>query len=128
MNMQEIFESLKQSLERFQEILQEKKTVANRDSAIKRFEFTVELAWKTVQRFLREQEIVCRSPKECFQEAFRFGLVEDDPQWIEMFEDRNKTVHTYDETFADDVYGRMPRYLELLSSLRDKLHHYLSQQ
>lgn len=119
--MQEIFESLKQSLERFQEILKKEKTVANRDSAIKRFEFTVELAWKTVQKFLREQNIVCRSPKECFQEAFRFGLVEDNPRWIEMFEDRNKTVHTYDEKFADEVYGRMPQYLELLTTLKNKV-------
>lgn len=119
--MKELLESFTKSLERFQEILKEEKTVANRDSAIQRFEFTVELGWKTVQKFLREQDIVCRSPKECFQEAFRFGLVEDDPRWIEMFEDRNKTVHTYSETFAEEVYGRLPHYCDALNSLRQKL-------
>lgn len=119
--MEEIFESFKKSLERFQEILGEEKTVANRDSAIQRFEFTVELAWKLMQKFFRGQKIVCRSPKECLKEAFAYGLIQDDPRWLEMFEDRNKTVHTYDETFAEQVYGRLPRYLEILLTLRDKL-------
>ena len=126
--MNDIFESFKQSLERFQEILKEEKTVANRDSAIKRFEFTVELAWKTIQKFLREQELVCRSPKECFQEAFRFGLIEDDPRWIEMMEDRNKTVHTYNEKFAEEVCARMPDYLDLLAVLKNKLETTISRQ
>lgn len=77
--------------------------MANRDSAVKRFEFTVELAWKSIQMFLREQKIICRSPKESFKEAFKFGLIKDDPRWIEMIEDRNLTVHTYDENFAKEV-------------------------
>ena len=119
--MKEILASLEKSIKRFEEILQAKKTVANRDSAIKRFEFISELAWKCVQRFLRNQEILCRSPKECFKEAFKFGLVEDDPRWIEMLEDRNLTVHTYDEKTADNVYNRLSKYLGLFNSLRESL-------
>lgn len=119
--MEEILESFKQSLERFREILGQEKTIANRDAAIKRFEFTAELAWKTIQKFLREQKITCRSPKECLEAAFQFGLVEDDPLWMEALEDRNKTVHTYDEKFVDEVYGRLPRYLGVFMSLSDKM-------
>ncbi len=119
--MQEIFSSFKQSLERFAEILQEPETVANRDASIQRFEFTIELAWKTVQKFLREQKIICRSPKECLKEAFKFGLIEDDEVWLKMIEDRNLTVHTYDEMAAREVYYRLPNYLEPLRKLRDVL-------
>lgn len=119
--MKEILESFRQSLERFREILKQEKTVANRDSAIKRFEFTSELAWKTIQKFLREQKIACRSPKECLEAAFQFGLVADDPLWMEALEDRNKTVHTYDEKFADEVYGRLPNYLKIFTLLGDKI-------
>lgn len=119
--MQETINSFNKSFERFKEILGEEKTVANRDSAIKRFEFTEELAWKSVQKFLRNQKIVCRSPKECFQEAFKFGLVTDNPKWLEMMEDRNKTVHTYDEIFADEVYSRLPNYIELFEELKASL-------
>lgn len=125
--MKEIFDSFEKSLSRLEEILKEEKTVAHRDSAIKRFEFTVELVWKCVQRFLREQEIICRSPKECLKEAFKFGLIEDDSKWIEMFEDRNLTVHTYNEKTADEVYGRLSGYLGPLNSLKEKLKQYIEQ-
>lgn len=95
--------------------------MANRDSAIKRFEFTVELAWKSVQHFLRSQKIVCRSSKECLQESFKFGLVEDSPLWIKIIDDRNLTVHTYNEEVAEEVYNRLSGYLSLLQTLKNKL-------
>jgi nucleotidyltransferase substrate binding protein (TIGR01987 family) len=119
--MKEILVSFENSLERLREILEKEKTVANRDSAIKRFEFTVELAWKCIQKFLRGEGIICRSPKECLKEAFKFGLIDDDPQWLAMMEDRNLTVHTYDEETAEDVYNRLPGYLKYLDSLKEKL-------
>lgn len=122
--MKEIFISFEKSIQRLEEILKEEKTVANRDSAIKRFEFTVELAWKCLQKFLREQEIICRSPKECLKEAFKFGLIKDDPRWLEMFEDRNLTVHTYNETTAEEVYERLSNYLEIFSLLKEKLNQF----
>lgn len=119
--MKEIFFSFEKSLKRFEEILQKEKTVIHRDAAIQRFEFTVELAWKCVQKFFREQEIICRSPKECLKEAFRFGLIQDNPKWIEMLEDRNLTVHTYDEQTADEVYNRLSGYLGVLEALSQSL-------
>ena len=119
--MREILNSYKQSIERLIEILGQEKTVANRDSTIKRFEFTVELAWKSAQEFLRDQEIICRSPKECLKEIFKFGLIEDNPKWLLMFEDRNLTVHTYDEKTADEVYLRVSDYLPILNQLKDSL-------
>jgi nucleotidyltransferase substrate binding protein (TIGR01987 family) len=117
----EILDSFEKSLDRLEEVLKQEETVIIRDAAIKRFELTVELAWKTIQKFLREQEIVCRSPKECLKEAFKFGLVEDDPGWVEMLKDRNLTVHTYNEETADDIYDRLDGYLGVLKLLKDKL-------
>jgi len=119
--MKELFDSFEKSVQRFDEILKEEKSIKNRDSAIKRFEFTIELAWKCSQKFLRDQEIICRSPKECLKEAFKFGLVKDDPRWIEALEDRNLTVHTYDESTADDVYSRLPNYLEIFNFLKNRI-------
>lgn len=119
--MKEIYISLSKTVSRLEEILKQEKTVANRDSAIKRFELTVELAWKCLQTYLRDQGIPCRSPKECVMRAFEYGLIDNDPRWIAMFEDRNMTVHTYDERDADEVYGRLPSYLGLLQALQKKL-------
>ena len=119
--MNEVFDSFKKSLQRLDEVLKAEKTVINRDAAIQRFEFTVELAWKSIQQFLRSQKIICRSPKECLQESFKFGLVNDDSLWIKMIDDRNLTAHTYNEALAEEIYDRLPNYLPLFDSLKIKL-------
>jgi hypothetical protein len=33
---------------------------------------------------------------------------------MEMAEDRNLTVHTYNEQLAEAIYGRLPGYAELM--------------
>ena len=119
--MEEGLKLFEQSLERLEEILEKEKTIAYRDAAIKRFEFTVELAWKTIQKFLRNQGIMCRSPKECLREAFKFKLIEDDPLWLKMLDDRNLTSHTYNEELAEEIHKRLPIYLNLLYGLKDSL-------
>ena len=116
-----IFASFSQSIGRLAEILQEPQTVANRDSAIKRFELTFELAWKSAKTYLGNQGIVCRSPRDCFAEAFRLGLVSDNPLWLKMIEDRNLSVHTYNEKLAEDIYGRLKDYLRLFEELNRSL-------
>ncbi|OGY86869.1 MAG: hypothetical protein A2233_05465 [Candidatus Kerfeldbacteria bacterium RIFOXYA2_FULL_38_24] len=119
--MKEIIESFKLSVQRFEEILQEKPSISIHDASIQRFEFTTELAWKSIQKFLRNEEIVCRSPKQCLKEAFSFELVEDDERWIAIMEDRNLTSHTYNETTAEEVYKRLPNYLPLFKKLLSSL-------
>lgn len=119
--MEELFNSFKNALERLDEALKEEKTALNRDAAIQRFEFTIELAWKCIQKFLGEQKIICRSPKECLKEAFKFGLINDDPKWLEAFDDRNLTVHTYNEKIAELICSRLPDYLKIFSELKDSL-------
>lgn len=121
MSENEIFNSFKKSLARLEEILREEKTMTVRDAAIKRFEFTVELAWKSIQQFLRKQNITCRSPKECLAEAFKFGLIPDNPDWFKIMEDRNETVHTYNEKTADKIYHNLPGYLAPLNALKEAL-------
>jgi len=117
----EILDSFARSVARLAEILEAPKTVANRDSAIKRFELTFELAWKSAKLYAADQGIVCRSPRDCFAEAFRLGLVSDSPLWLKMIEDRNLAVHTYNEKLADDIYGRLNEYLRLFRELNDSL-------
>lgn len=111
-----------QALRRLQEVLNEPESALVRDAAIKRFEFTFELAWKAVQRHMREQGILCHSPKGCFREAFSCGMVADSPLWTRMIEDRNRTVHTYDEDTAIAIYRNLkeyePLFRELLEGLR----------
>lgn len=116
-----LFESFKTSLNRLDQVLKAEDTPFNRDAGIQRFEFTVELAWKCIQSFMRAQNITCRSPNECLKEAFQFGLLEDDPIWLEMMKDRNLTSHTYHEETALLVLKKVPSYLKKMEELRKAL-------
>ena len=118
---QEPLTSLLASCAQLESVLKEECTVTTRDSAIKRFEMTVELAWKTLQKALAEERIVCRSPRGCFEEAFKLGLVQDDPIWLDMLDTRNLTVHTYDEKYAKTVYKKLPKYGKALRKLATRL-------
>jgi nucleotidyltransferase substrate binding protein (TIGR01987 family) len=80
-----------------------------RDSAIQRFEISFELCWKFLKAFLEEEHnAVCTSPRACFRAAFKNGILENDPFWIDLTVLRNYTVHTYSESLADYVYDRLP--------------------
>jgi nucleotidyltransferase substrate binding protein (TIGR01987 family) len=92
-----------------------------RDSAIQRFEISFELCWKFLKAYLEEEHnVVCTSPRTCFRAAFKNGVLDNDPFWIDLTVLRNYTVHTYSEPLADYVYGRLPetarRFREVLST------------
>ncbi len=97
-------------LARMDEVMEMPKSTLARDAAIKRFEFTFDLAWKAMRAFLEEQKgFTCVSPKECAQEAFRYGLIAYDDLWMRIPEWRNQIVHEYSEEFADDLYRELPK-------------------
>ena len=116
-----VFNSFTQSIERLADVLKEPKNVVTRDSAIKRFELTFELAWKSAKTYLGSRGIVCQSPRDCFMELFRVGLVPDNPGWVRMIGDRNLSVHTYNERLAEELYGRLGDYLVLFRALKRSL-------
>jgi nucleotidyltransferase substrate binding protein (TIGR01987 family) len=116
-----VLNSFSQSIERLTEVLKQPKTVLIRDSAIKRFELTFELAWKSAKAYLGSKGVVCLSPRDCMSEAFRLGLIPDDPRWLRMIADRNLSVHTYNEKLAEDLYGRLGDYLVLFGELKRSL-------
>ncbi|MBI4972668.1 MAG: nucleotidyltransferase substrate binding protein, partial [Candidatus Omnitrophica bacterium] len=90
------------ALMRLKEALAVEKTDIVRDSAIQRFEFTLDLAWKMLKAFLEDKKgIICVSPKECFREAYRQGIIDYDEEWIKFVDMRNETVHTYNEEIAE---------------------------
>lgn len=117
----DIMESFILSLERFSEILREPETVSNRDSSIKRFELTFELAWKSIKEYLGYKGIISRSPRDCFEQAFRLGIIQDNPLWLKMIEDRNLSVHTYNEKLANSVYSHLKDYRQLFISLKNSI-------
>jgi nucleotidyltransferase substrate binding protein (TIGR01987 family) len=83
----------------------------NVDATIQRFEFTFELCWKFLKDYFLERNIILHYPKDVIQQAFAVGLIDDEKSWIGMLRDRNMTSHTYDQSLADEIYGRIQDYV-----------------
>jgi len=90
------------------------------DASIQRFEFCIELAWKTLRDILlRDHGIEVASPKPALQEAFRVELIDDETLWLSMLRDRNLSSHTYREALAQEIFARLPDYLQVLKAFAD---------
>ncbi len=118
-----VVEQFGRAVNQLQKALEKPKDEFMRDSAIQRFEFTYELAWKALKLYLGEKapSLQIRFPGECFREAYKIGLIENDPLWIKTIEERNKTSHTYNEDTAEDVYKDLPDFLRLYEGLLTQL-------
>ena len=68
------------------------------------FEYTHEVAWKTMKNFLESQGVLnLYGSRDTTREAFRNGLIENGEVWMDMVEKRNLTSQTYDEETAAEV-------------------------
>lgn len=118
--------NFKNALNRLHEALDESalsESLTVRDGVIQRFEFTTELAWKTLREHLISlgfEEI--NNPKGVLAEAFNNELITDDLGWLQIVRDRNSTAHIYDEEDASEIYERIANsHIKLFDSLKEKL-------
>jgi len=92
-----------------------------RDSTIQRFEFSVELAWKTAKRVMGTS---AQAPKDVIREMAQAGYIHDPAPWLEAIDMRNLTSHTYKEELAERVYtfaiGFLPELKALVQFLNKK--------
>lgn len=109
------------AIHRLEDILQKPKDEYFRDSAIQRFEFNYEICWKLLKNFLALKGIVVNSPRDAFKGVFQVGLIDQEPLWIQMIEDRNFTTHVYQEDQIEEVYNRLAGYLKLYKNLLKKM-------
>ena len=91
---------------------------------IQGFEFTHELAWKTLKDFLEERgNAVIYGSKDATREAFKLALIENGEIWMRMIESRNRSSHTYDQAIADRIAADIresyyPEFEKLQSTLK----------
>jgi nucleotidyltransferase substrate binding protein (TIGR01987 family) len=108
------------ALKTLKEIVEEPYSTIVRDAAIKRFEYSFDIFWKLVKDYLRVQEgIECASPKSCFREAFKVGILseEETVKALEMTDDRNLSTHTYDEEAVEKIYQQVRDYWKLMDEI-----------
>jgi len=107
-------ESLKRTLEvasdkSFMSGLSNKQKDTIRAGVIQNFEFTYELCWKFLRRWLDVNLGSAYVEGVTRRQLFRLGaenkLIDDVNQWMEYHDARNETSHTYDENTAEDVFA-----------------------
>ena len=108
------------ALKTLEEIVEEPYSAIVRDASIKRFEYSFDIFWKLIKDYLRVQEgIECASPKSCFREAFKVGILseEETVKVLEMTDDRNLSTHTYDEEAIEEIYQQVRDYWKLMDDI-----------
>ena len=114
---------LASAIARLKEALQEKESDIVIDGTLHRFEFTFELAWKTMKDYLEYSGIIdgIGSPREIIKTAFANGLIEDGENWIKMMLARISLSHLYDEEKSREIYTEIKDiYLNLFEKLNKK--------
>ncbi|MFH0800327.1 MAG: nucleotidyltransferase substrate binding protein [Pseudomonadota bacterium] len=94
-----------------------------RDGVIQRFEYTFELAWKTLRRVLLAlgRANVSASPKPVLRDAVEEGLIEKVSAWFEFLEARNLSAHIYSQEEAEKVLAKAREFLPCAARLLKKL-------
>lgn len=116
----ERFRDYKKAMNRMQEALKKENfSELEKDGVVQRFEFTFELAWKTLKDYLEDQGFAdISSPKKAIQKSFESGLIADGNVWIEMQEDRNKMSHMYSQSDSEKIFENIKdKYAKALNDL-----------
>jgi nucleotidyltransferase substrate binding protein (TIGR01987 family) len=94
-----------------------------RAGCIQYFEFTFELAWKSIRMTAGESgQPDCLSPKACLKQAFTNGWIGNEETGLKMLDARTRMSHTYRARDAMKVFellsGFLPEFNRLLDALR----------
>jgi nucleotidyltransferase substrate binding protein (TIGR01987 family) len=94
------------------------------EGVIQRFEYSYELAWKTMKDYLEDNGVVISpvTPRNVIKEAFAAGIIKEGQIWIDMMLHRNLLSHTYDFSNFKKVLEAVDNFY--LSTLGD-LHEWL---
>lgn len=97
------------------------------DLTIKRFEFTYEMAWKALKRYLEFLGFDPKNPRATFKEGYAQNILEDESVWLEMIEQRNLSSHIYDEYEMTQIVQKADMYKKAFIGLKEKLESGLKQ-
>jgi len=95
--------SLLKAREKFEDYRKNLITDKDKTAAIKAFEYSYELSWKIMKRFLALRGKEVYSPKPTFREAALKQIITYPEIWFEFQEKRNITSHVYNEEEMHDV-------------------------
>lgn len=97
-------------------------TQLEKEGVIQRFEYTVELAWKTLKDYLESENVVLEqiTPRSVIRRAFEAGVIKRGEAWQNALDARNRMSHTYSfETFERVIADIRSSYLEAFGELHE---------
>jgi nucleotidyltransferase substrate binding protein (TIGR01987 family) len=107
-------EEFKKATMALESALSKPKDDITRDATILRFEFCVELAWKTSRKLMGSSTT---APKQVVREMAQNKLIQDVDIWLVAIDQRNISSHTYNEELADKVYDFAKSFMSKLKDL-----------
>ncbi|WP_247236556.1 nucleotidyltransferase substrate binding protein [Telluribacter sp. SYSU D00476] len=123
---QQRFINFNKALTKLGEVVENRKEALSEletEGLIQRFEYTFELAWKTLQDLLRYKGYInIAGPNPVLEQAFKDGYITDAEGWKRMKKSREPSSHTYDPETAEEIAESIKdTYYKLLRSLSTKL-------
>ncbi len=98
---------------------------AIKSGVIQHFEFTYELAWKFIKRWLEKNYsssyVDGCTRRELFRLAAENQLIDSVDAWMIFHQARNQTSHTYDKAVAETVYEHAIHFLAEAKELAQRL-------
>ena len=95
-----------------------------KNGQIQKFEYCIELCWKTIKGFLNSVHgVYAVSPKSTIKEFYRVALINEQQYELlnEMLDDRNRLSHIYNELFFEDIYLKLNDYLVVMKKVSERM-------
>ena len=126
------YQALCKALSTLDEVIKKMATVDSyyykevRDSMIQRFEYSVDLLWKTLRDYLLSIEgitTVGSSPRAVYQTCLdiSFFSQQEFKQALILHENRNTTSHVYKEEIAEEVSKSIPPLYAFMNMVAERL-------
>ncbi len=119
--LEKILRNLKEAIdfaEKFKISKDEVQFKIARDACIQRFEYSLELCWKTAMKKLGSATKFAK-PAVC--EMARADLIQNSEIWLGFVEARNESSHSYDEDVAKKIYVEILSFYKEAISVLEKL-------
>ena len=82
-----------------------------RDGLTQRFEYTLQLCWKTAKKVLFINGIEVDTPKNVMRELGALGWIDNPEDWLDYIEKRNQTGHMYNEAVAEEIFSVIAKFI-----------------
>lgn len=119
-----LFEKANNSLQKvFTE--QKKFSELEKDWVIQRFEYTIEISWKTLKKVLEYEQLnFTPAPKEIMRESYKLDYIDNLELWDEFLDIRNQMSHVYSDYYSKDNFEFIKlnsiKITETINILKDK--------